>query len=250
MSTNDKRELLKLKQGLIEDSEIIHKEEREKVKLHGKKWVENFFYHHKVAIFVVLFLTLLGTLFIIEAVTKKRADIDFLFVTSTREANILMHDYNYIIGEAIGLFCPDFDNNGYVYAQSFPVNLFEDSDANMIITNQTKLFGEIQMGTSRLILADRRAFEIIIGIEHSFEDVFVNLSRLYPYNDNITDSVFFEVRGSEFATVAGIEEIVPDDMYFAVLSVNLEKDKARQAHERALAVLDNIVNGKITAIDN
>ena len=58
---DDKRELLKLKQGLIEESETIVEQKREVVELHGWKKVQNFFYHYKWHVVVaVFFIAVIG----------------------------------------------------------------------------------------------------------------------------------------------------------------------------------------------
>ena len=242
---NDKRELLKLKQGLIEESDIIKKEEPVKIELHGKKKIENFFYHYKVTVIMVLFFSVLFGFFIIEAVTKKRPDIDYMLMASNADAKVLVSAYEDKINEAVSAFCPDFDNNGYVYSQSYIVDLYSEHDSDMLIANQTRLFAEIQTGTTRLMIGNREAFDRIIGSDYTLREVFVNLSLLFPDNKNIDEDVLYKVRGSALLKASGIDEYCPDDMYVAVLGLNLESKKSQQAHERALLVLENIVSGNI-----
>ncbi|MCL2018730.1 MAG: hypothetical protein FWG70_03130 [Oscillospiraceae bacterium] len=245
MSTHDKRELLKLKQGLIEDSEIIKKEEPEIIELHGKKKLENFWYHYKVHVLIILFFGTLITFFTIETIMKKKSDLDFLIVASTRETGVVVSLFAEEFSNAVAKFTPNFDGNGYVHAQPFPVNISESATTEGIVANQTKLFAEIQMGRTRMIIGDMGAFEHILGGEgFTFDEAFVNLSRQYPDNESIVDNVFFRVKGSEFSKLTNVEEYITDDFYIAVLALNLGGQKQEQAHERTLEVLDNIVNDR------
>jgi len=245
MSTHDKREILKLKQGLIEDSEIIKKDEPEVIVLRGKKKAENFWYHYKIHVLMVLLLGIMLGFFVIEALTKKRADINFLLVVSGQETGMLVQHFAEDIREAVEYFTPNFDGNRYIYAQSFPIDL-TTNDPNNVISNQTKLFGEIRSGENRLMMGDRRAFEHILGDTGlTLDYVFVDLKQIYPNNDSIIDNVFFRVKGSDFTIIAGIDEVCTDDFYIAILNINKNGSKQEQAHERALEVLDNIVRDKI-----
>ena len=67
---DDKRELLKLKQGLIEESETIQEEKHEVIELHGWKKVSNFFYHYKWHVVVITFFVLVIGFFVYDLVKK------------------------------------------------------------------------------------------------------------------------------------------------------------------------------------
>ncbi|MDR2532118.1 MAG: hypothetical protein LBC82_04670 [Oscillospiraceae bacterium] len=246
MSTNyDKREILKLKQGLIEDSDIIKREEPEKIELRGKKKIENFFYHYKIHVIIVLFFGLLISFFTVEILMKKRSDVNFMLLATNEETSVFVFVYTDDIGEAVEKFTPHFNGNRYVYAESFPIDLFNTMNAEGVIAGQTKLFGEIRVGTTRMIMGNRDAFDRIIGDDLTVGDVYVNLSRLYPGNENIVEDVFFRVRGSELSRLADMDEHCPDDFYIAVIEMNLHNSGQQRAHERSLIVLDNIINGAV-----
>ncbi|MDR2559314.1 MAG: hypothetical protein LBC86_07220 [Oscillospiraceae bacterium] len=243
---NDKRELLKLKQGLIEDSEIIQKEEVEKVELHGKKKFENFWYHYKIHVLMVLFFGFFAGYFSIEILTRKRADIEFLMLASNEYTAALVFNFSSDISEAVVAFTPGFNENRYIHAEGLPVDLFNVFDHNANMAVQTKLFTQVRTGITRLIIGNREAFDRIIGeTHHEIDSIFVNLTGLYPDNGNITENVFFKLQGSELSRLAGIEEFCPDDFYIALLALNLETVKQQREHERSLIVLDNIVNNRV-----
>lgn len=255
MSTNnDKRELLKLRQGLIseDEAEIIEIDVKpEPVVLHGKAKIENFFYHYKIHIIMTLFFSAIIFFFIYETVTKTRADIDFMIVTSTEETRSILIAGTMPIEWAVARFTPDFDGNGYVHAQTFPVNFADEFDTNMVVANQTKLFAEFQMGITRMFMGDRGAFDRILGSDtvYTMEDVFVNLSEIYPNNENIFENVFFKVKDSGLLDDE-INRYCPDDMYIAISLLNRGSPRQEAAHERALEVLDNIINRNVVTEDS
>ncbi|MCL2638345.1 MAG: hypothetical protein FWD48_08230 [Oscillospiraceae bacterium] len=243
---NDKRELLKLKQGLIDDSEVIQKEEREEIELRGKKKAENFWYHYKIHVLMILFFGFMFTFFAVEIFSKKRADIEFLMLASDEYTSALVFSFSSDISGAVAAFTPNFDENRYTHAQGLPIDLFNVFDNNAYMAVQTKLFTQIRTGVTRLIIGDREAFDRIIGeTQNDINTIFVDLTALFPNNENITENVFWRIEGSELSRLAGIEEFCSDDFYLALLALNQENDRQKRAHERSLIVLENIVNNRV-----
>jgi hypothetical protein len=257
MSNNhDKRELLKLKQGLIEDSDVIKKEETVKVELHGRKKLENFWYHNKVAVFIILFFIGVAVYFVFDMMTKNRADISFMYVGTSQEASYFLSTYNSDLSHAFSLYTPNFDGNGYVFTQIIPIDTYNQYNPTVIMANQTKIFAEMQAGMVRLIIGNRDAFEHLVGRGEdapALNDVFVDLSRLYPRNENITDNVLFKLQGSGLMEAAGVGDYFweyTDDLYIGLLSASMRRPEAQLAHERSLEVLDNIIrNNKVTDVE-
>jgi hypothetical protein len=247
MSNNhDKRELLKLKQGLIEDSEVIQKEEREIVVLHGKKKAENFWYHYKVQVLMFLLFGFLFTYFTVDILTKKRADIEFLMIASDEYTAALLFSFSDDISGAVSAFTPSFNGNRYIHAEGLHIDLYNVFDNNAFMAVQTQLFTQIRTGVTRIIIGNREAFNSIIGETARGKDtIFVDLTGLFPDSENIEEDVFFKVEGSELARLAGIEDFCPDDFYLALLALNVENTRQQRAHERALEVLANIVNDRV-----
>ena len=69
----EKAELLKLRQGLIDESDEIPEDEPPKFeKPTGAKAVENFFYHYKWRLIGIIFTVALLTFMIIQTVTREK----------------------------------------------------------------------------------------------------------------------------------------------------------------------------------
>jgi hypothetical protein len=257
MSTNhDKRELLKLKQGLIEDSEVIKREEQEKIVLHGKKKFENFWYHNKVAVLLGGFFAALAIFFAVDMLTQKKADINYMFVATSVEASYMLSNYDEGISRALAFYTPNFDGNSYVYTQIFPVDAQNQSNPDVLMANRTKLFAEMQLGAVRLIIGNRDAFSLIMsggGEEMVLTDVFVDLKSLYPRNENIVEDVLYRLEGSAFMEAAGVGEYFweyTDDLYIALLGINTRRSAAQVSHERSLEVLDNIIRNNVVTSED
>ncbi len=242
---DDKRELLKLKQGLIEESEIIHEEKKEKVELHGMAKVSNFFYHYKWHVIVAAFFILVAGFLIYDVVKKEAGDIRVLVITRDKEIanNVVYKTKDFEL--AFEKYCPDFDDNGYVHADVYNIDLSESSDTDYMNVNVTKAMGEISHGEAQLYIVDSLALESLTD-GGSVND-FVNIEELYPDCPQ-ANGVFYTLKDSDFAVLSKYVEACPDDLHIIVRrTTNLasNKDRAEKAQKRAMQVLDNIVNAKL-----
>lgn len=240
---DDKRELLKLKQGLIEESETIQEEKREVVELHGRKKVSNFFYHYKWHVVVAVFFVVVIGFFVYDLVKKEQGDIRVLVVTKESE---LAKQVNYKTKDfelAFEKYCPDFDDSGYVHVDTYNIDLSDNIQQDYMLASVTKLTGEISYGEAQMYIMDTPALESIIT--EGDTSGFVNLEELYPDNPQI-DGVFYKLKGSDFAYMANYVEACPEDLFIVVrrtTDVTANKERAEAAQKKAMEVLDNIISG-------
>ena len=257
MSYNDdKRELLKLKQGLIEESETIKEIPHEEninyeVKGAGKK-IANFFYHYKIHVILITFFAAIAIFLIYTTVTRERGDIRVLVFAENPDTTATIFYKINDFETAFEQYTPNYDENGYTHVEIFSMNMNPEQDANYYMANQAKLFGELKSGTAQLYVADRSYLETIIGNQNESQ-AYVDLSALYPDDPNIVDNYYYKVKGSPFADALMYIEGCPDDLYMAIRSSDFQgvtpyNDEMAENHRRALEVFDNIVNDrKITA---
>lgn len=246
MSLNDdKRELLKLKQGLVSEEETVIKESRyKKTELKGKAKAANFLYYYKIHIIVIVFFAAVAAFLVYDTLSKEVKDIRILTVASTLDANTALYMKVEDIAQGFEAFCPDFDKNGNVHVENYNINMSATVDSDYYYSSQAKLYGETATGTAQIYMGDMKTFVDFIGEAESSE-MFVNLKQLYPDDKNIVNDYFYKVKGSALTDAANWTESCPDDMYIAVRTVyngmvnNAESMK--EPHERALTVLDNII---------
>lgn len=249
--TDDKRELLKLKQGLIEESELIPQNEdgvadKGHYEVKGfKNKLANFMYHYKWFLIFGVFFTAVVAFLIITTVTREKGDIRVLSFSSDGDiATALMYKNN-DLSFALTQYTEDFDENGYVHVELFNMNLSEDQDYNYFYTNQTKLFSEVSLGEAQIFIADREVLQTILGSQTPGE-AFEDLSALYPDESRIVDKFYYKVKGSKLAETAMYEESCPEDLYIVIRKAGFDgmkgyTEKMAENHRRALIVFDNIV---------
>ena len=222
---DDKRELLKLKQGLIteQESKLEFQEKPHIIKPTGWAAVENFLYHHKLHLSVAAFFVIVAAFFAYFTLTREKADITILFIADNEETSRFFTLQSAEVERAFETFTPDFDGNGKIHAECLFIDLTTNigelaRSADMIHGNRVKLFGEIQAGTSLLLIGNRQALEAIPGDEIPFEDFYITSMR---------------VKGSAFESAGDFERVpVPDDLYIVVRRKSgVDFDKAVQVFE-------------------
>lgn len=252
---DDKRELLKLKQGIINDDEATIKEEKppEKYELHGKKKVENFFYHYKIQLVVILFFALIVGYMIYQTATREYGDIKVLMPANDDLVQSAMYfkcdDFNY----ALESYCRDFDENGYVHVDTYLFDLTEDYGGETYAANWQKLYSELTLADGQMIIGNRAMLDMIRGETVTDSEFYVDLSKRYPDCENIVDNCFYQIKGSTFAKALKFEEACPEDMYIVILKdyngFTGSGENAIKCREKALEVMDNIVNdNKVTEV--
>ena len=239
---DDKRELLKLKQGIIEESETIVEEEKPKYELHGFKKVENFFYHYKWHVVVGVFFAAVLIFLIQSLITKDQGDIRVLLVAKSHE---VADNVAFKVGEfeqGLEQFCPDFDDNGYVHVDVYNIDLSDNPDPQYMLAGVTKATSELMYGEAQMFIVDKEGLSALTN--GSFEGL-MNLEEMFP-DCPYANGIYISVKDSPLSAAAGYVEACPEDLYIVVKDLSLateNKDRAEAAHEKALHVLRNIVDG-------
>lgn len=245
----EKREILKLKQGIIdvEDSEIIEEHSREPYEeLHGVKKVENFFYHYKVPFIVITLAALAIGYMIFETVTREREDLYVLAISTTNESGIYAKQFD--IEKALEQYCPDFDGNGYVHVAVNCINLSKEVGVSQYADSENyKFTSELFTGDGQLYLTDEGIMPLINEVANNEVDFFIDFTDSYP------DATLYEGRGLQLNTTTFTEAArwtsCPDmvGIYirneFVDMTGNTEDAKIQR--ERAKEVFNNIATGNI-----
>lgn len=247
----ERRELLKLKQGIIEESEIIPQDEpEEKPKLTGTKAVENFFYHYKWYVIVIAFFTVVFGYMIVQTITREKPDLNVAVISSSVDSGIYpkLDD----IERALERYCPDFDDNGYVHVRVNYIDLNTASgNVEYIDTNRQK-FQSIELfgGESQLWLCDYGVIEELYSAYEKI-DFFMDFSEEYP------DAVLIDEEGLVLNSTEITEyarwSTCPDNIAVYVRDVfeNMTGNgrQAQEQRERALIVYRNLAEGNVVNAD-
>ncbi|MBQ9384383.1 MAG: hypothetical protein IJT87_09105 [Ruminiclostridium sp.] len=240
---DDKRELLKLKQGIIDESEsVIHEEEKPVYDLHGRKKAENFWYHNKWYVIAGVFFAAALTFMLVTTLGKKQGDIRVMVVTKNKEISANVTYKTQEFEEAFELYCRDYDDSGYVHVDIYSADLSENADPQYMLAGVTKVTSEILFGETQMFIVDREGAEAITNGDLT---QFVDLSALYP-DIEFTEGRLYKIKGTPFAQNCQYYEACPDDLYIAVHNATeQDENHARSipAKAKALETLDNIIRG-------
>lgn len=241
---DDKRELLKLKQGLITESEtIVQDAEKPDYNLKGWAWVKNFFYRNGWLIPIVLFLVAAVVFFTVTTLQAENGDIKVLVITKNDEisGNVMFKIKDFEQG--FEKYCPDYDDSGYIHVDTYDIDLSENADPNYTLANVSKLSSELMYGDARIFVVDKA------GIEAATDgklDQLVNLEELYPDCEYI-DGIYLNIKASNFDSACNYVETCPEDLYIVLRKVSensLNPERENAAQKKALEVIDNIIKGK------
>ena len=252
----EKAELLKLRQGLIDESDEIPEDEPPKFeKPTGAKAVENFFYHFTVAL--LTFMT-------IQTVTREKKDLYVLAISTTGSSGIYAKTHD--IEVALERYCPDFDGNGKVHVGVNFIDLSTEGGYSEYTDAQNEKFSaELFSGDSQLYLTDEGIITLINRIAASGEteeaaaeeadgqiiQFFTDFSGEYP------EAVLYDGCGLQLNTTGFVDEArwksCPDTvgLYLRDTFENMmgNNEKTAEQRERARIVYENIINGNVVNPD-
>lgn len=256
--SDEKRELLRLKQGLIEDSDIIEQDVHEEPeKQTAVKKIDNFFYRNKWFVVVGVFFAALIAFFAYQIFTREGPDLTVMLVISDTDKAPGLYQKVNDIELALEQYCPDYDNNGYVHVAVYFIDLTKGSDSQYVQSNTAKFYGEIQRGVAELYICDEDIFttekapeeydpsQDYIDTDVSYETMFADLGEALNMSE-YSGKLRICLNDTEFVKDAKWENSCPDTLAF---SVRLEKEgmisykNSAEYQKRAKEVLTNILTG-------
>ncbi|MBQ8825179.1 MAG: hypothetical protein IJZ64_08150 [Ruminococcus sp.] len=240
----EKIELIRLKQGVIEESEIIPEISDEKVKLPFGKRIYNFFYHNKWWLWITLFLVALGIYLIVDLVTRVKPDLAIMILTDNE--NFQMNTQ--AISEYFEQFTEDENGDGKVNVSIYAIPVTDNINTMDYYTGDATLLSmKLQEGESVMIITDTKANAYING-----DEILAPLNELYPNNKNIREYGYY-LRNTDFAEKIGYSDddgLIDRDICISLRAVkdtrndsveNMQKnyDIAKKVLERVMEDLDN-----------
>lgn len=234
-------ELLKIKQGLITESDKIDLSPDDEKQYTFWEKIKNFVYHNKWWLGITTFFVLIAAFLVYDTLTTTKSDINIMLLCDDTELYTHYQD----IGKYFDSLTEDYNNDGENYANVLYIPISDDENANTkslspYDSNLTKLSSEFQMGETMFVIADKKSADLIIP-----DETLINLEELYPDNPNIKGYGFY-LKGTDFASEIGYEENdIPDDLYIGVRKVdkNLSSaKKTKENYDHALIMLENVIN--------
>lgn len=228
-------ELMKLKSGVIDESESTIKEEHDQIReLHGFEKVQNFFYHNKVWIIFTIFIIAVAVFIFIDAARREKADLTVLMI-----ANNGLETRQEELEKFFEKYTDDLDGNGYVHVDviMIPLNSHSD-DYQQQNVNSTKFLAQLQGGESILVITDSNTDE-------EFKSIMTpELPKEFPNNKYVDDmgmSWNMEVMAKELNF-----ENMPNDIHLSmrtpVKTLGDSKETMQENYDKAFTVFKRIVD--------
>lgn len=231
----ERKELIRLKQGQIEESEIIREETPEEIKLSKWESFKNFIYHNKWWLSFGVFFACVAVFLVYDLVTKERPDMVIIMTAECEDIG-----KSDVLTDYAESFCEDFNDNDEVLVSLHYMPYSENYRENYAYGTDTKLTVEFQSAEAVIVISDSK-----LETSANPEEIYVDLSELYPDNPNV-DGCIFRLKGSAFAEKLGIsEDIIRDDMFLAIRKpqklLYCDEDELQETYDRDFAVFDKII---------
>lgn len=237
----EKVELLKLRQGVIDESDKLDLSPDEKKHYNIWQKFKNFIYHNKWWLGITSFLVLIAAFLVYDTLTTVKSDLNVMLVSE--DTDLYMHFKG--MGAFFDSYVEDYNEDKKNYTNLLYIPISDDEDANVsgltaYDSNLSKLTAEFQMGETMMLIGDSKSDDLILP-EESLE----NLEKYFP-DCPYVDGYKFYLKDTSFAEKIGYEEnTIPDDLYIGIRKVgstlSSEKD-TKENHDRAIETLRKIIN--------
>ncbi len=185
-------ELMRLKQGVIEESELIKEEKEEKKKYTLWQKIKNFFYHNTWWLWFAVFFVALGGFLVYQQIATVRPDMVVLLIVDDADFDAMCSRE---ISALFEQYIEDENGDGNTVVEVYYIPASEDSASrNAYSGESTKLFAEFQMGDSLLVISDDAADEYIVAEENleDLEQYFGEYEQIEDYRFLLSDTDFAE----------------------------------------------------------
>lgn len=244
--------LLKMKQGIIEESEIIPETGyAPPPKQSVPARISSFIYRNKIFVVLGVLFAVIAVFLVAQVITREKDDLHVLLVAYDRDSMMML--YSDDIAKALEMYCPDFDGNGKVHVSvNFIDRTTRGASSQYDDVQMQKLTSELQYGTAQLIIADE-GFTERVNAEGNMSDSDAMRGFFLEQTDKFSEEELFYGCGirankTQLARKAGWSDC-PDNVILLIrdeTDANSSNDKENaENRERAQIVLQNILDNNI-----
>ena len=231
----ERLELIRLKQGVIEESETIHEEHPEEIKLSLWRKITNFFYHNKWWLFLAIFFVALASYLTYTLVTRPNPDMIVLVLCDNETIGNSAEFEDYI-----ETFIEDYNGNGEIKVSAYYIPYSDNSYVNYQTGNETKLTTEMQSADAVIVVGGSNINSVLDP-----QNTLVDLSEIYPDNVQVRDYGFF-LKNTEFAERIGVDPSeITSDLYIGIRKprnlLYADEEDMQETYDRDFPVLDKII---------
>lgn len=241
----EKLELMKLKSGVIEDSEIIKEEHEEKRELTGKEKIANFWYHFKIPVIIGTVMLAAVIYIVYDTVSREKPDI---YVLSTCNNGLEYRTEQ--LEDYLERFCPDLNGDGKVKVQI--ISAPESQDYQIQTSNQAKIITQLQSSDTIIVLTSDDVYDLKSKVDENgnytedsyvFADCFKDLREDFPNNEKI-DEKGYRLNGKSVSEALEWEDM-PDNIILSLRGPTStlygKYDEMVENYEVAMEILKKIM---------
>lgn len=231
----EKKELIRLKQGQVEESELIHEEAPEEIKLSPLKKISNFFYHNKWWLGIAVLFVCVGIFLIYDLVTRERPDVVVLVVANNDSVGNSSD-----LSEYIEQFTGDFNDNGEILASVYYMPYSDNIQKNYANGTDTKLTAQFQTADGMIVIGGDNITKILEP-----DEAFIDLEELFPGNPHIKGTAFY-LKDTDFAEKIGLtDDAIGDDLFISFRKpqklLAADKEDMQETYDKDFPVLEAII---------
>ncbi|MBQ8921999.1 MAG: hypothetical protein IJ060_07565 [Oscillospiraceae bacterium] len=233
----EKIDLIRLKQGVIEDSDKLFPKEEKKKKYTLRQKIGNWFYHSKWWLGIASFCVILVAFLAYDYFSRKDGDVTVMILTDNVEVYIGADE----LCNWLETMCDDYNEDGTVLVNNIYVPVSDatmKSGASASSTSNMQLATQLETATCMLVLADRNARSYLEP-----ERIFMDMEKLYP-DCPLAEGYKLKISGTEFEKQLGLSEPLPEDTYLAIrapLERMSSQKEMQKSYDHAKLLLDQIV---------
>ena len=234
----EKVDLIRLKQGVITDSDKVFREEEPEKKYTVFQKIGNWFYHAKWWLGIATFFTLVAAFLIYDYVTRENPDVRLLLLT---EHPVLYSESDKLC-TWLQTMCADCNEDGEVLVQTVYIPVSKESmenSGNYSAAYNSQLLIQFQTATCMLVLVDPGAEAYLQP-----EEMFCDLEKLYP-DCPAAEGYRLLLDKTDFAAQFGLTEPLHEGSYLAlrIPAENMNTlEENQKAYDNAKALLDEMIN--------
>ena len=231
---SEKIELVKLKSGVIDESEIIKEEAPEVIKLSKMEWLKNFWWHNKIIIILIIFAIAVVSYITYDSLTRVKPDIKVMMTVNNGLVNRTQE-----VADYFERFCPDINGDGEVNVQILSAPLTENTDDYVQIQQYQEVYlANMQTGEVIFILTDDKTDGDIYS-ENESDNLLSDVSTDFADNEFVTNKGL-SLKGGYIEDVFKYHTNYPQDIYLGMReplkTLKDSKDDMQKNYDKAYEI--------------
>lgn len=235
---NEKIELVKLKSGVIDESDIIKEEAPKVIKLSKKEWIKNFWWHNKIIIILVVFAIAVVSYITYDSLSRVKPDIKVMMTVNNGLVNRTEE-----VADYFERFCPDINGDGEVNVQILSAPLTEDTDDYVQIQKYQEVYlANMQTGEIIFILTDDKT-DADIYSDNESDNLLSDVSPDFADNEFVTNKGL-SLKGDYIEDVFKYHTNYPQDIYLGmrapIKTLKDSKDDMQKNYDKAYEIFKSM----------